>query len=267
MTIRTVLRTRILPAITAAVALAVMPAAAAIHAQDPAPAAVGASVVADATVTPAPASTDTTRAVRDTGARRLSTPAGLDDTTTSQPERVVAQSEGGSVPTDESGSTEAQEVQRNCDAAADPHYVPSSGRDSDECYDSDGDFQPGWTYTATHYSNDVECGEENQITGELFTNTWLYGAADADGGYVGVCASEGMTSGDDGRVTVTGDTDGSAEVVADGDKDNPEETTQGWASVTVSPDGATYRCGKSYADGGRGTADAPTDEDNAEQCG
>lgn len=264
---RTVRWTRNLLPIAAVLALAVLPAAAAVNTQESAPAA--GSVVADGTITPAPAVADgASSAVDDAGAATpQATSTGVDgaDTSPVGTTSTSAQAAAASVPSDESGSTEARTVQRSCGAAADPHYAPSKGRDSNQCYDNNGNFQSSRKYTATHYTNNVECGGENELPNPLsVTDTHFYGTAGADGGYVAAC-SDGFTPGH-GRVTASGDADGSAQVVADGDKDNPEETTRGWASATASADGADYRCGKSYDDGGRGTADAPTGQDNAEQC-
>lgn len=262
---RTVRWTRNLLPIAAVLALAVLPAAAAVQAQDGTPAEAAGSVVAGGTVTVAPAPAGiASPAGLDTAATPQAAATGLDGADTSPETSTAAQSAVGSVPSDESGSTEARTVQRSCGAGADSHYVPSSGRDANQCYDSKGIFQPSRTYTATHFTNDVTCGSENRITGSGATDTWLAGTAGADGGYVQVCSDDFTPA--HGRVTVRGDADGSVQVVADGDKDNPEETSQGWASGTVSADGPSYRCGKSYAEGGRGSSDAPTSQDTDEQC-
>lgn len=263
---RTARCTRTALTIAAGLALAVLPAAAAVHTQDGVPAAADGSLVVDATVTAAPAVTDTvSSAADDTGATRPQVAStGLDEAVTSPTSSTSAQPAGASGPTDESGSTEARKVKRSCGAKADSHYSPSSGKDANACYDSNGNFRSGGSYTATHYNNDVTCGSENRITGSGATDTWVAGTADTDGGYVQYCADD-FTPGH-GRVTARGDADGSVQVVVDGDKDNPEEISQGWASATVSADGPEYRCGKSYAEGGRGNSDAPTNADNAEQC-
>ena len=81
----------------------------------------------------------------------------------------------------------------------------------------------------------------------------------------------GLLQGDlpiNGRATLSGEgsTDGAdADASIDGDRDNAVEQLQGWASVDAGDQ--TVRCGQSYADGGRGDAAHPTDDDTQEDCG
>jgi hypothetical protein len=168
------------------------------------------------------------------------------------------------VPADETGSTEAKLIQRSCGAPADPHFQPSSGRDAPQCYDK-GVFKSSRTYPATHYTNDVDCGDKNLQAGVGPVGLWVAGTAGAQGGYVSVCSDDGLPL--EGRGTVRGSTSGSGNVTVDGDRNNPEETSRGWVSATATSSGVTYRCGKPYSQGGRGTADAPTAADNAQECG
>ena len=62
---------------------------------------------------------------------------------------------------DSSGSTEERTVSRGCSAPSDPHYSPP---DASDCRKADGTFNPSGTYQSTYYSNDVRCGNKNQIT-------------------------------------------------------------------------------------------------------
>lgn len=177
------------------------------------------------------------------------------------------------VPSDETGSTEAVTIQRSCGAEADPHYDPPSGAGQSECLDGNGDFDPSRTYTATHFTNDVQCGSENVLVPVDAAGVYVSGngGAGADGGdgYLSTCSDDALPI--NGRATARGEGDTSGDLAvsatADGDKDNPESTSQGWVTATVTPGGPEYRCGKSYADGGRADSDAPTAEDTAEECG
>lgn len=250
--------------IAAALALVVLPAAAAVQTHDSAPTAADGTLVADGSVAAAPAVADGVSAADDSAAESPAETTARDGGDTSSAPAATAEAAVAAVPSDESGSTEAAQVSRSCGASADSHYVPASGKDSSQCYDKDGKFQSSRKYTATHYTNDVDCGNQNKLPGAAGTDVYSYGTAGADGGYLSACSERTVPV--HGRATARADADGSAEVVWDGDKDNQEEVSQGWADATVSGDGPEYRCGQAYSDGGRGTADAPTSQDNADQC-
>lgn len=261
--------------IAAGVALLALPATAAVQAQGGgADDARAEAVVVDATVVAAP---PVTADAGEVDALVERTAAAVDEVAVADSDGVGdstdAAAAAAAVPTDESGSTEAATVQRGCDEPADPHYVPSSGRDADECHDANGTFQPGRSYTATHHTNDVQCGSENVLVPVDAVGVYVSGNGDggADGGdgYLSGCSDDAMPI--NGRATARGEVDTGGDLAvsatADGDKDNPEETTQGWVTATITPDGPEYRCGKSYAEGGRANSDAPTSEDTADECG
>lgn len=260
--------------IAVGLALVALPATAAVQAHGGGAQDARAAVVVDATVVAAPAvgaDGGEVDALADTAAAAVDVMAVADGDRGEH--GVDAAAAEAAVPADESGSTEAATVQRACDAPADPHYVPSSGQAADECYDADGTFRPGRTYTATHHTNDVRCGSENVLVPADAAGVYVSGngggGAEGGDGYVSACSDDAMPI--NGRATARGEVDPSGDLAvsatADGDKDNPEETTQGWITATITPAGPEYRCGKSYAEGGRANSDAPTGEDTADECG
>lgn len=162
---------------------------------------------------------------------------------------------------DQAGSSEAQTVDRSCGAPHDDRYDPPSGDGLAECQDAEGNHDPERTYSATHWTNDVSCGDDHQLVpGTETAGVRVSGDGSADGdGFLQACSDGDLPI--NGRATV----DSGGTVSIDGDRDNEVEQLQGWARVDVA-DG-TVRCGKSYADGGRGDASHPTDEDTQDECG
>ncbi len=169
---------------------------------------------------------------------------------------------------DANGSSETKTVERSCGAdMTDNHYSqPGPG----DCRDADGSYDARGTYQATHWTNDVECGDSGPTPANP-TGIRVYGAADqaSQSGRLGVC-SDG--SGDapapvQGRAGVDGGTAEGYRVVVDGDKDNPNETSQGYVVVTGGAGAPTVRCGDEYAHGGRADSDSPQDRDTQDECG
>lgn len=164
---------------------------------------------------------------------------------------------------DGNGSTEQRQEERSCSAPADPHY---SAPGPEDCQDG------ATTYTATYWSNDVTCGDKNAVTPANPTGVTVYGSGDpaAQRGSVGVCAdgSGAAPNPVQGRASFGGSPATGGTLVVDGDKDNANETAQGWIAVTAGPGGApTYRCGDEYAQGGKADSDTPEDRDTSAECG
>jgi hypothetical protein len=170
---------------------------------------------------------------------------------------------------DANGSTEVKEVERGCSEPADSHY---SAPGPEDCRDGDGNVDPDGTYTAQYHSNDVTCGEDNSPTGANPTGIQVYASGDpaaAQGG-IGVC-SDG--SGDapapvQGRAGLSGSQDDGYRIVVDGDKDNGNETAQGYLVAEGETGGApTVSCGKAHAEGGKADSDHMEEHDNQGECG
>ena len=165
----------------------------------------------------------------------------------------------GAVPSfaDGNGSTEQQTVSRSCSAPADNQYSPPGPGD---CKDGAA------TYQATYYSNDVRCGDTNAVTpAAVGTTVYAGGDPTADGGNAGVC-SDGTgpePAPVQGRAGLSGSTSDGARLVVDGDKDNGNETAQGYLMI----EGTSYRCGQAYSEGGKADSDTPEEQDSADDCG
>lgn len=174
---------------------------------------------------------------------------------------------------DHAGSSEAVEEQRSCGAEHDTRYEPPSGEGLDECKDAEGNHDPDATYTATHWTNDVSCGTEDELPPGVHSATGvsISGNFAPDGtggaGYLQTCSDGDLPI--QGRFTLeggggAGGADGT--FTADGDKDNNPEQLQGWAQVD--PGEPSVVCGKSYEEGGRADAHNQTEgEASQENCG
>ena len=170
----------------------------------------------------------------------------------------------GAVPAtaDNYGSTEQRTVTRSCTAKPDPHYSAPKGND---CKGKN----KGKTYQATHYSNDVKCGDGggNTATPANPTGVRVYGGGDpaTATGSLSVCAdgSGAAPNPVQGRATVGGSPATGPRVVVDGDKDNGPAPAQGYLLV----EGTSYRCGHAYSEGGKGDSDAPEPQDGSDDCG
>lgn len=160
---------------------------------------------------------------------------------------------------DQNGSSEQRTETRSCSAKADPHYSAPKGND---CKGKNKK-----TYQATYYSNDVKCGEKNAVTPAGPTGVRVYASGDPtkQNGNVGTCSdgSGAAPAPVQGRASAGGSPATGPRVVVDGDKDNGNETSQGYLVV----EGTSYRCGHSYSDGGKADSDAPEDKDSSEDCG
>ncbi len=172
---------------------------------------------------------------------------------------------------DPAGSSEAETVQRECGAAEDAHYDPPSGQGLAECTDADGTFDPSRTYEATHYTNEVTCGTDHQLVpgteaaGVVVSGDLAQSGTGGDG-FLQACSDGDLPI--NGRATLEGGagaSGGDGTVTIDGDQSNTPEQLQGWAQVDLGDQ--TVRCGQAYAEGGRGDAHNPTDEDGQEDCG
>jgi hypothetical protein len=114
----------------------------------------------------------------------------------------------------------------------------------------------------TTYSNQVDCGDTNQLpAGPVVVNGEQNEAG--TGGEIAVC-QETADLPVQGRVIAAGDAQSGGYVAADGDADNQPEQATGWARVDVSGDGVTVRCGDPA---GNLAADHPTEVDGQEDCG
>lgn len=170
---------------------------------------------------------------------------------------------------DGNGSTEVKDVERGCSEPADNRY---SAPGPNDCRNADGTFNPNGTYTSQYNSNDVSCGTTNSPTGANPTGVQAYGAGDpaaAQGG-IGVCSdgSGAAPAPVQGRAGLSGSQADGYRVVVDGDKDNGNETAQGYAVVEGPTGGApTVRCGKAHAEGGKADSDHTQDHDDQSQCG
>lgn len=166
----------------------------------------------------------------------------------------------GAVPAvaDGNGSTEQRTVTRSCSAKPDPHYSAPKGND---CKGKSK------TYQATHYTNDVKCGDKNALTPANPTGVRVYGSGDpaAQSGSVGACAdgSGAAPNPVQGRASVGGSPATGPRVVVDGDKDNGPSQAQGYVIV----EGTSYRCGHGYSEGGKGDSDTPEAQDGSDDCG
>lgn len=160
---------------------------------------------------------------------------------------------------DQNGSSEQRTETRSCSAKADPHYSAPKGND---CKGKNKK-----TYQATYYSNDVKCGDKNALTPANPTGVRVYGSGDPtkQSGSVDACSdgSGAAPAPVQGRASVGGSPATGPRVVVDGDKDNGNETAQGYLMV----EGTSYRCGHLYSDGGKADSDTPEEKDSSEDCG
>lgn len=164
---------------------------------------------------------------------------------------------------DPNGSTEQQQVPRECSATPDNRYSPPGPQD---CQEGEA------TYLATYYSNDVRCGDSNQVVRQQGVSVYAGGDPTTSGGSAGTCSDgEGAAAAPvQGRAGLSGSTGSGARAVVDGDRDNGNETAQGYVAVEkgAGAQAPTYYCGDEHAQQGRADSDAPQkDRDTAAECG
>lgn len=166
---------------------------------------------------------------------------------------------------DDAGSHETETVERACDEPASKQYDPPSGADASECYDAEGTFLPDATYTATHWTNDVECGSDHQLVpGTEGVGVRVSGNTDGSSGFLQACSDGDLPI--NGRATLAGDPAAQQGTLSiDGDRDNQPEQLQGWASVDFGEQSVS--CGEAYGEGGRADASNPTGDDGQQHCG
>lgn len=174
---------------------------------------------------------------------------------------------------DQAGSSEAETVMRSCGAEHDTRYDPPSGEGLAACQDANGNHDDSLEYEATHWTNDVQCGTDDELAsgGHDATGLAVSGNGGQEGtggaGYLQVCSDGDLPL--QGRVTLegTGGADGvDGTITADGDKDNTPAETQGWAQADVGEPGVA--CGKAYEEGGRSDAHHQAEGDGGqEHCG
>ena len=180
----------------------------------------------------------------------------------------------GPVLADANGSTEQKQVPRSCGAPADTQY---SAPGPEDCKDAEGNFDPSAEYTATYYSNDVECGSEDALTPDTPTGVTVYGSGDpaAQNGRVATCSEGGslpVAAPVQGRASFEGSPATGPRLVVDGDKDNPQPngnaTATGFVVVEAAPAAAppSVRCGDEHAQGGRADSDSVQDRDQQGEC-
>lgn len=171
---------------------------------------------------------------------------------------------------DANGSTEVKTVERGCSEPADNRY---SAPGPDDCKNADGTFNPSGTYQSQYNSNDVSCGSTNSPTGANPTGIQAYASGDptTQAGNIGICSdgSGAAPAPVQGRAGISGSAAQGGRVVIDGDKDNGNETAQGYAVVgtPAGPGAPTVSCGKSHAEGGKADSDHMQADDNQSQCG
>lgn len=174
---------------------------------------------------------------------------------------------------DQAGSSETETVQRSCGAEHDDRYDPPSGAGLAECNDAEGNFDASREYSATHWTNDVSCGTEDELPSGVHSATGvsISGNAGQSGsggaGYLQTCSDGDLPI--QGRFTLEGEIGtggGDGTFTADGDKDNTPEQLQGWAQVDLGDQ--TVECGKSYEEGGRADAHNQAEGDGSQDnCG
>lgn len=169
---------------------------------------------------------------------------------------------------DKNGTTETTTESRSCSAAADNHY--SAPKDTD-CRNADGSFNSGGTYQSTKNTNDVRCGATNQ-QGPTVNGIRVYARGDANiSGQLSVCSDgQGAAAAPvQGRAGLSGSQSEGLRTVVDGDKDNANETAQGYVVVQqpAGPGAPTYRCGDEYSQGGKADSDTPESRDTSGECG
>lgn len=185
---------------------------------------------------------------------------------------LVAAAPAGPAP-DQAGSSEAETVPRSCGAEADDRYDPPSGAGLAECKDAEGNHDDSREYTATHWTNDVSCGTDDELPAGVHdaTGVSVSGNFAPDGtngaGYLQTCSDGDLPI--QGRFTLeggAGSDGGAGTFTADGDRDNEPEQLQGWAQVDLGEQSVV--CGKSYEEGGRADAANQTEGDGSqENCG
>lgn len=110
---------------------------------------------------------------------------------------------------------------------------------------SEGTFDPE-TETWTE-DNQVECGEADaddvDLGNGIMVKTEGDQAAPQNGGAIVVCNEGGNDLPVQGRVIAAGDSTGAGYIAADGDADNPNEQSQGYARIDVGPAGVSVVCG------------------------
>lgn len=164
---------------------------------------------------------------------------------------------------DDAGSSEAETVQRGCAEPESKQYDPPSGDGQPECYDADGNLDPNATYEATHWTNELSCGTEDQVVpGTEAAGVVVSGST--DDGYLQACSDGDLPI--NGRATVEGDPAAQqASASIDGDSSNQPEQLQGWVKVDLGDQSVS--CGEAYGEGGRADAQHPTEDDGQQHCG
>jgi hypothetical protein len=169
---------------------------------------------------------------------------------------------------DSNGSTETTTETRSCSAPADSHY---SAPGPNDCKNADGTSNPSGTYQATKWTNDVKCGSSNRLASQQGINVYAGGDPMGSGGNVGTCSdgNGAAASPVQGRAGLSGSTAQGARLTVDGDKDNGNETAQGYLVVEKSAGASapSYRCGQAYNDGGKADTDTMEAGDTSEDCG
>jgi hypothetical protein len=109
-------------------------------------------------------------------------------------------------------------------------------------------------------TNQVECGSGTVAAGPAVIAT--EGDPAAASGALVIC-NESSDLPIQGRVIASGSSSGGY-VAADGDADNPDEKSQGFARVDINGDGVTVTCGDPA---GNLNAETPGPTDSQDQCG
>jgi hypothetical protein len=175
---------------------------------------------------------------------------------------------------DANGSTETTTETRSCSAPSD-NQVSAPG--PNDCKKADGSPNPGGTYQATRWTNDVKCGDRNSPTPANPSGIRLYASGDqaAQRGAISMCSdgSGAAPAPVQGRAGASAGTADGVKVLIDGDKENPapnnNETAKGYAVVQAGPQpGApTVTCGDEFSQGGRADSDSVQARDNQAECG
>lgn len=127
------------------------------------------------------------------------------------------------------------------------HHQDCTDAGGTTTHDVSGPCPTGST-SSTHYTNDVECGTNNDVGGlDVFVGS----------GGVEVCSGDGSPAPFQGRIMAAGDpASQSGYVGADGDVDNSPSQAGGWIGIS-SESGTPIACGDStgnldlsHADGG-----------------
>ena len=162
---------------------------------------------------------------------------------------------GGPVAADD--FTGSEEEERTLQCPKDGQSVPSNHEEpgAGECQGT------ATTYRGKVWTNNVKCNSGGTDVGGL-AKLYTTQSGTTSGG-VGVC-NDGGSVPIQGRAAAQGSPDGGA-VYIDGDKDNSNETAQGFLRMDAKPGAApTFRCGDSN---GRKDATHPQATDGQDDCG